>query len=677
MSNDSPEQAGQSSGDSLDLSNLNFGPAWARDKGHSRSIEKFKDRADREDSRGRRDERRRGGGRGGDQRGGGRGNGGGRGGNPRGDRGERRDDRQGGGRYRRDDRRGGERRPARPMVPPTEGVTAFIRPTEEVLDGLAKQIKQTGRSYSVVEMAKLCMKERERFQVVFEREKEDLFVCKEDQSVFVSREEALGQLWRGDWTAKFYQEIQEETEAPKGNYSSVAKCGFSGVLLGPPNYHGYQQALVKLHREKFSNMTLERYKSRIQMEHGEEVVSAWRETMTTVTRWIEATIEAEEVVTAEENSPAAAAAEAESKAEAAEAVTELDAAAVVEEEKSGEILVEGGSSSEPAPADDATSGELDGSADPENDGESTEEAKPEEKAESPEEVKSPEEAQPVKKFQTPQEVEQHFLKHHFKKVFRQQKKVWTSGAVNARNLSRGLLEHLKVTVEGERRHPSKMIPVICRQLSGRGAAVYKLDKKLKAGPARPRAVSEDTKLADRPQQIMNYLRENNGKKVAELWKAIQFETLSEDVQVSWTQDLHWLLNSGYAVLLDPTGILVLGKGGTPEKRVQGKTRRVSQKKEEKTQSEAKVSSKAGSKKEGQVEACEEKEAAEEVAPELVKETGGTPEVRETSSPESNQPNPDASAEIADSNDPLPKGAGLETSSLGSEGADEVESGEES
>ena len=49
----------------------------------------------------------------------------------------------------------------------------------------------------------------------------------------------------------FYQAERTATEPPKGNYTFVAQCGMSGVILGPPNYHDYQNQLRKLHAGTF------------------------------------------------------------------------------------------------------------------------------------------------------------------------------------------------------------------------------------------------------------------------------------------------------------------------------------------------------------------------------------------------------------------------------------------
>jgi hypothetical protein len=51
----------------------------------------------------------------------------------------------------------------------------------------------------------------------------------------------------------------------------------SGVILGPPNHHDYQNQLRKLHTERFSRMPFEAFKARIKIVRDEEVVKKWVE----------------------------------------------------------------------------------------------------------------------------------------------------------------------------------------------------------------------------------------------------------------------------------------------------------------------------------------------------------------------------------------------------------------
>jgi len=75
----------------------------------------------------------------------------------------------------------------------------------------------------------------------------------------------------------FYQAERTATEPPKGVYTFVAQCGLSGVILGPPNHHDYQNQLRKLHAERFARMPFDVYKSRIKIVRDEAVVKQWIE----------------------------------------------------------------------------------------------------------------------------------------------------------------------------------------------------------------------------------------------------------------------------------------------------------------------------------------------------------------------------------------------------------------
>lgn len=503
--------------ESLDLSGLNFGPAWARDRSESKSIKKFKDRGDRSESRDRRGDGDRRGGRGGNDR---------RGGGGRG----RDDDRRGGGGRGRGGKfqgrgRGGrdDRRPQRDEAPAPEGFKINFMPSEESLDLLAKEVTQTGRTFSVFDLAKVLLQGRDRFRVTFEHPEQKIFRCREDNSIWLTKTEALRQLWRGDWLKKFYDEVQIEGEAPSGSFQAVASCGISGKFLGPPNYHAYQQNVITLHREQFANMPLERFKSKIVMERGEEAVAAWLESMKITTQWKNSNGEPEETE--------APAKEISAEPEVNEASTEETPAtqetaenAVAPEETAAE---ESSTREEPA----------------------TEEPTPEPASD--------------ELFKTTQEVEQHFLANHFNKVFEETNRAWVMGDIQGKFLSPGLLTLLKNSVIEEKRYPANLMPIVCRQLSGRHVAVFKWKKKLKVGPSRPHAIPADMKIAERPQAIVDYLQKNSGKKLEELWKTLFTEETTDEHKAEWYHDLHWLLNQGHAVLLSDTTLHLSKSGDQP------------------------------------------------------------------------------------------------------------------
>ncbi|MGK0187501.1 MAG: hypothetical protein ACI9R3_003289, partial [Verrucomicrobiales bacterium] len=186
-------------------------------------------------------------------------------------------DRRGGGQFRGG--RGRDRDQFR--EPLLDGIEVRFIPETPGVESLARQIKATGRAYSVFDLAKLVLGGRERYAVEFVRTKEApdslyFFQCKLDQSLWLSKEEALRHALDAKGLEEYYLAEDVETEGPKGNFTVIAVCGMSGVLLGPPNHHDYQRDLTRLHQERFANMHIEGFKRRIRMEKDEETIAKWK-----------------------------------------------------------------------------------------------------------------------------------------------------------------------------------------------------------------------------------------------------------------------------------------------------------------------------------------------------------------------------------------------------------------
>ena len=268
----------------LDLDKL-FLPAWAQEPSASKYA-KYEGETERPDRRGDRDRRgprppRRDGPPGprrddnrprGDRRGPpGPGGGAPR---PEGDRG-----RPMGG--QRPDFRRGDNRDRRPPPLPLPELDLSLRPEEKGVESLARQIKMTGRAYPLFDIAQMILQKPERHTVVFNTKKnaegkpaQPLYVCALDDTLWLSEDEAVAHVLRKHF-ATFYQAERTATEPPKGKYTFVAQCGMSGVILGPPNHHDYQNQLRKLHSERFSRMPFEEYKARVRIVRDEEVVKKW------------------------------------------------------------------------------------------------------------------------------------------------------------------------------------------------------------------------------------------------------------------------------------------------------------------------------------------------------------------------------------------------------------------
>ncbi len=263
----------------LDLSGLTdfqFGPAWARQDAHTERAVSYPEQRGSDRSRG--DRRPRRGGR--DNR---------ADGDARRYDGEKRfnrEERKGSFRGRRDDRKS---RPApQPQAEPTEGLRVELRPVDSGLAALHQEVQKHRRAISLMDLAKVVMSAYERYDLVFMKQENgpDLYHSKQnDGACFITKQEAVKHLWQAEWMPKFYVAIEEEVEAPKGNFTAIAKCSLNGELVGPVNWHGYQAALMNLHRTKFANMPFEVFRSKIVTDKSEEAVTAWQESVSKRTVW--------------------------------------------------------------------------------------------------------------------------------------------------------------------------------------------------------------------------------------------------------------------------------------------------------------------------------------------------------------------------------------------------------
>ena len=205
------------------------------------------------------------------------------------------------------DKRKDFRRNEAQQRPPLE-LDVAIQPEKNGVESLARQIKHTGRAYPLFDIARLILAKPERYLVVLKiRKKEDgsvvqpLFFCQVDETVWLSEDQAVDHMLSRHFNT-FYKTEKTEIDPPKGTYTFVAQCGMSDQILGPPNYHGYQEKLRSLHADRFSRLPFDVFKSRVKIVHDEEVVKQWLDDQSWKTEYIainlpeEAKLESREAV---------------------------------------------------------------------------------------------------------------------------------------------------------------------------------------------------------------------------------------------------------------------------------------------------------------------------------------------------------------------------------------------
>lgn len=196
----------------------------------------------------------------------------------------------GGGRPPRGERRDGGPRRDRQSAPPFKPVVdvAFY-PEDTPFKALCHAMRGNCRTYELFEIARLILDKPDRFVVVLHPKKnegpQEFFTSVPDGLPFTSEDQAVSHVLKHHLD-KFAQMEEIEVDPPKGNFPAINKCGVTGALLGPPNYHRYQSLLHEHHAVNLPNMPYEKFLSRIESVKDEAVVQQWIEKMRKETRYV-------------------------------------------------------------------------------------------------------------------------------------------------------------------------------------------------------------------------------------------------------------------------------------------------------------------------------------------------------------------------------------------------------
>lgn len=206
--------------------------------------------------------------------------------------------------------RGGPRGNA--PLPPPRVIEASFSPEEKPFSVLVKAVKTSARTYALFEIASLILEKPERFTVTVKpfvrtaapakkspagapaetapaapaepKPAPQIYVAVPDGMPFLNEADALAYVFEHH-ADKFFSVETVEIEPPKGTYTMVAKCGFTGELLAPPNFNAYRQILRDWHAANFPRMPFEKFLAKLEIVKDAEAVNAWLAKMKSVVRY--------------------------------------------------------------------------------------------------------------------------------------------------------------------------------------------------------------------------------------------------------------------------------------------------------------------------------------------------------------------------------------------------------
>jgi hypothetical protein len=178
------------------------------------------------------------------------------------------------------------REPHVPAIPTPLEITIRFLPYSLAFENVVAQIKLDSLAYSVFALARLFLEKPERYEVHLTAKPESpLFQLGENGACFSDREFLERNAFRFAHE-RFYKKEVTQSEPIKGNFSNVARCRLSGMLLGPTNHHNYQPQLRSLYEQRFSRrMSFADYLRQIEIVNDLALIDRWKEEARTVTTY--------------------------------------------------------------------------------------------------------------------------------------------------------------------------------------------------------------------------------------------------------------------------------------------------------------------------------------------------------------------------------------------------------
>ncbi len=185
--------------------------------------------------------------------------------------------------------------------------SATFYPEDTSFNTLVQTIRKTCRTVELFEIARTVVAKIDRFVVVVTHRpqhaaptsaaseegasaaakpaKPVFYVSVPDGIPFETDEDAVAHVL-GRHLDKFFDTAEVEVDPPKGNFLVINRCGLTGALLGPPNYHRYNQIVQQHYAAKVgSRMAFEAFRSRIETIRDPEIVNQWLAQMKKATRY--------------------------------------------------------------------------------------------------------------------------------------------------------------------------------------------------------------------------------------------------------------------------------------------------------------------------------------------------------------------------------------------------------
>ncbi len=166
-------------------------------------------------------------------------------------------------------------------------IDVLLYPNDSAFKALTIALQTSKITYQLFEIASLILEKPGRFVAVAkvldnlkveEGHLTQLFMSVPDHLPFATEEEAVNHVLK-NYLDLFLDKQEVEVEAPKGNFTHVSRSLLTGEILGPSNYHKYQNILKNHYHQYGKDMPYEKFLNRIETVKEKEAIDAWLEKM--------------------------------------------------------------------------------------------------------------------------------------------------------------------------------------------------------------------------------------------------------------------------------------------------------------------------------------------------------------------------------------------------------------
>ena len=159
----------------------------------------------------------------------------------------------------------------------TKKIEISIRPNKHAMDTLVAYLRKSYVTYRLTPLIQLFLEKKDRFEILLTPLNPDVLFCTQNENLpFLSKKSAFDYLTKKYWADVFEKEVIPLKPIP-GHFASINRCGITNVLLGPPNYHLYND-LIKEHYNQYlaQSYSWDFFVQQIKNEHNPLLVKQWQ-----------------------------------------------------------------------------------------------------------------------------------------------------------------------------------------------------------------------------------------------------------------------------------------------------------------------------------------------------------------------------------------------------------------